>query len=165
MKKEKNLHELLERLNFKPLFNYSNGLVKYEHPELEVEFLTPKLGKGRKKPYEIKKLHVNVRGLRFLNFLQGYTLKIKDGDIEVTVPQPAAFVLHKFIISQRRKNPAKAKRDIDTAKNLGEFLFDIDKQREKIKNIFLDIPKSWQQKILDGVKGNSAKIHRFITSF
>ena len=27
--KEKNLHKLLERLNCKPLFNYSNGLVKY----------------------------------------------------------------------------------------------------------------------------------------
>ncbi len=120
------------------------------------------LGKYRREPYEIKKLHINAQGLRFLNFLQYYTIKIKDDNIEVTVPEPSVFVLHKFIISQRRKKRAKAERDIDAARILGEFLLDINSQKEKMENIFKDIPKKWQKKVLKGVKGNSEKLYDFL---
>jgi len=47
------------------------------HPELELEFLTPELGRGKNKPYELPKLHINAQGLRYLNLLQSNVLKIK----------------------------------------------------------------------------------------
>lgn len=162
--KDVDLTAILENQSFDLKFGYNTGYVKYVNPALTVEFLTPMLGRGKSGPYEIKELHVNAQGLRFLNFLQQYTMKIKDGDIEVTVPEPSAFVLHKFIISQRRKNKAKAERDITAAKELGEYLLTIDEQKEKMIRIFKDVPEKWQDKIVSGVKGNSEELHKLLTS-
>ena len=51
---------LLNNLGFDNDFDYNTGLVKYVHPDLEIQFITPALGRGKNMPYEIKKYNIAV---------------------------------------------------------------------------------------------------------
>jgi len=145
IQKDVNIPEILERLDFIPQNNYMTGYTKYVHPELELEFLIADLGRGKgNKPYQIPKLHINAQGLRFLNLLQRHTIKMKYENIIVVLPEPAAYVLHKFIIQERRLNKEKQKRDLLSAKEIGEFLLQSKTQQKKITDIFDSLPKKWQ---------------------
>ncbi|MBM3707341.1 MAG: hypothetical protein FJW69_03215 [Actinobacteria bacterium] len=161
--KKVNVPEILETLDFVPSHNYLTGYTKYVHPELELEFLIAELGRGKgDEPYKIPQLNINAQGLRFLNLLQLHTLKIEDENITVTVPEPAAYVLHKFIIQERRLNEEKQKRDLLSAKEIGEFLLRNKKQQKKIKDIFNSLPGKWQKTILRNIKNNSELIYDFL---
>ena len=71
IKKDINIPEILSALGFIPIHSYTTQLTKYAHPDLELEFLTPDLGRGKgSKPYIIPKLHINAQGLRYLNLIQ-----------------------------------------------------------------------------------------------
>lgn len=162
--KDINIPDLLYDLDFIPKHNYITGNTKYVHPELELEFLIPELGRGKgSKPYEIPKLHINAVGLRFLNLLQSNTMKIKYKNIEVIVPEPAAFVLHKFIIQERRKNKEKQKKDLFAAVSIGEYLLQRKEQQTKMKVIFNSLPKKWQSNILRNVEANSTSIFDYLS--
>jgi hypothetical protein len=135
--KDVNIPEILETLDFVPSHDYLTGYTKYVHPELELEFLIADLGRGKgNRPYEISKLHINAQGLRFLSLLQSHTIKIEYEKVNVIVPEPAAYVLHKFIIQERRLNKEKQKRDLLSAKEIGEFLLQNKTQQKKITEIF-----------------------------
>jgi len=65
------------------------------------------MGRSEQKIYEIKPFGINAVGLRYLNLLQDNIMKVNHSkDIQINIPSPEAFALHKFIISQRRKNDA-----------------------------------------------------------
>lgn len=164
IRREVNIPEVLKSLDFIPEHNYTTGYTKYVHPELELEFLTPELGRGKwSEPYEISKLHINAQGLRYLNLLQAHTIKIKDADIYVCVPEPAAFVLHKFIVFERRTKKEKMIRDLKAAKEIGEFLLKDTKQKNKLNKIFKSLPKAWQRRIKNNLKDNSKALYDFLT--
>lgn len=65
----------------------------------------------------------------------------------VNVPEPAAFVLPKLIVSQERTNAAKRARDIKIALEIGEFLLRDAEQRQKLQHIFADLPSKWQKTV------------------
>ena len=166
IQKEVNIPEMLENLNFMPFHNYLTGYTKYVHPELELEFLIADLGKGKgNKPYRIPKLHINAQGLRFLNLLQSHTIKIKYLDITVVVLEPAAYVLHKFIIYKRRSSKEKQLRDLLSAKEIGEFLLGNNTQQRKIAEIFISLPANWQKVILRNLKDNSKLLYDFLLKY
>jgi hypothetical protein len=149
IKKHVHIPRILESLGFEPLRHSMTGYITYVHPELNLEFLTPELGRGKgSKPYEIAKLHINAQGLRFLNLLQQYTIEVKHGEYKVRVPEPAAYVLHKLIVYERRRKKEKRERDLAAAKAIGEFLLRDSHQRVRISEIFRDLPKKWKKKIL-----------------
>lgn len=161
--KDVNIPEILETLDFVSSHDYLTGYTKYVHPELELEFLIADLGRGKgNKPYEIPKLHINAQGLRFLNLLQWYTIKIEYENVNVIVPEPAAYVLHKFIIQERRLNKEKQKRDLLSAKEIGEFLLQNKTQQKKITEIFNSLPAKWQKLVLRNLKDNSKLLYDFI---
>ena len=128
-----------------------------------MEFLIAELGRGKgNKPYEIPKLHINAQGLRFLNLLQSYTIKMEYENVNVIVPEPAAYVLHKFIIQERRLNKEKQKRDLLSAKEIGEFLLQNKTQQKKITEIFNSLPGKWQKLVLRNLKDNSRLLYDFL---
>ncbi len=164
IKKEVNIPEILESFDFMPLNNYLTGYTKYSHPELELEFLIADLGKGKgNEPYRIPKLHINAQGLRFLNLLQSHTIEIKYLDMTVVVPEPAAYVLHKFIIFERRLSKEKQLRDLKSAKEIGEFLLGKRKEKKKILDIFNSLPKKWQKTILRNLETYSKLLFDFLS--
>jgi len=148
LKKECNVAQILKEEGFLPSHNRESGLVKYDHPELRIEFLVPELGRGHDNPLEVKKLGINAQGLRYLNFLTDYPKIISYRDMRIKVPEPAAFALHKFIISGRRLNKEKAKRDLEMAVGLLEFLYEKPREVARIKSILRDIPAKWRKSIL-----------------
>lgn len=165
IQREINIPEILENLDFMPSHNYLTEHTKYVHPELELEFLIADLGRGKgNKPYQIPKLHINAQGLRFLNLLQSYTLKIKYENMSIMVPEPAAYVLHKFIIYERRLNKEKQIRDLYSAKEIGEFLLQNKIQQKKILDIFNELPIKWQKTILKNLKDNSKLIFKSLSN-
>lgn len=69
---EVDIPQLLKEEGFLSTYNRVSGMVKFDHPELRIEFLVPELGKGHDKPLEVKKLNIKAQGLRYLNFLTEY---------------------------------------------------------------------------------------------
>lgn len=163
IRKEVNIPEILEKLDFRPMHSYTTGYTKYVHPELELEFLTPDLGKGRgNQPYKINNLHIQAQGLRFLNLLQAHVIKISYKKIVVQIPEPAAYVLHKFIIFERRRKRGKRERDLQSAINIGEFLLHNEEQKTKIYKIFSSLPESWKKRIKNNLKSNSQDLYSIL---
>ncbi len=154
IRKDINIPEILRTLDFIPTHSYTTGYTKYEHPEL---------GRGKNKPYEIPKLHINAQGLRYLNLLQSNVLKIKYKQMLIQLPEPAAYVLHKFIIFERRKKKSKKERDLLAAKDIGEFLLQNKTQRKKLLEIFHSLPLKWQKTIIKNVKTHSELLFDFLS--
>ena len=50
VKMEADIPRLLKEEGFLSSYNRVSGMVKFDHPELRVEFLVPELGKGHDKP-------------------------------------------------------------------------------------------------------------------
>ena len=155
---------ILEELGFDRKVSLLDGYEKYVHPDLEVEFLTPERGRGRGKPYSIDKLHINAQGLRYLDLIQSYTMKISYNGISINVPEPTAYVLHKFIVSDRRKKQFKREKDIETARQLGEYLLEQKSQKKKMREIYSSMPEKWKRDLMKIVKGASEKIYTFLNS-
>ncbi|MCE5211548.1 MAG: nucleotidyltransferase domain-containing protein [Deltaproteobacteria bacterium] len=162
--KEVDVSLILKELGFDRKVSPLDGYEKYVHPDLEVEFLTPERGKGREKPYVIDKLHINAQGLRYLDLIQSHVMKTSFRGISLNVPEPTAYVLHKFIISGRRKKSFKKEKDIETARQIGEYLLELENQRKKMRKIYLGMPEKWKKNLMKIIKGASGKIHTFFNS-
>ncbi|MEA3359118.1 MAG: GSU2403 family nucleotidyltransferase fold protein [Thermodesulfobacteriota bacterium] len=154
-----NVGKLLNNLGFDNDFDYHTGLVKYVHPDLEIQFLTPALGKNKSTPYEINELNINAEGLRYLMLLQDFIFKMKHEGITIWLPEPEAFVLQKILTSQKRKNQEKSDKDIFAAQNIGELCLRDKNRRIRLKFIFDDLPNKWQRKILNVLKNASPDMY------
>lgn len=147
VRKEVDIPAILKEEGFLPIFNRSTGIVKYNHPQLLVEFLVPELGKGGQRAREIKNLHVKAVALRYLNLLLDYPFLVKYEGLEIRVPEPAVFALHKFIVSSRRPKAEKQSKDLEAAIGVLDFLWQRPGEIEKIKGILREIPQSWRKLI------------------
>ncbi len=162
IKRDINVAELLIGLNFVAISDPISGLVKFDHPELSVEFLVPERGRGGLGPCNISKLHVNAQRLRFLNMLCDYLLTIHYEGLKVRVPEPAVYVLHKLIVGKRRTRADKARKDLAAARDLGEFLLQAPDQRRKLKTIYSSLPGKWREKIKTSAKDLSSELYEFL---
>jgi len=163
LKTEVHIPELLKILDFELVRHYPAGYMKFVHPDLAVEFLVSETGRGTGKPSEIRNLHINAQGLRFLSLLGNKVITVKYRGLKVIVPEPAAFVLHKFIIATRRSRKEKAARDTAVAVELGEFILRAEKERKKLQEIFQPLPKKWRNIILASAESVSPELHEFLT--
>ena len=164
LRRDIDIPEILKELGFDEKISRSDGYIKYVHPDLEIEFLIAEKGRGSDKPYTINKLHINAQGLRFLDMLHNSPIRVNFHGIQVIVPEPSEYVLHKFIISSRRKNEFKRLKDIATAKELGEYLLQNREQRKKLKEVYLSLPERWKKKLDAIIKENSPVIYQFINT-
>ncbi len=140
--KKINLRALLEPLGFQTAFN-SDGSVYLWSSELKIEFLTVEIGRGSESAKEIKPLSLNAIPLRFMNILLKNPILIEEKGIKVSLPNPAAFGLHKLLIAGRRKNPAKRLKDLEQALLTLEVV-----ANEKIINLYKPFPKPWKKNII-----------------
>lgn len=147
-KKKINVPDILTRLGFEIVISPVSGYTKYISRDLEIEFLIPDLGKGLDAPRMVKELNIKAQGLRYLTMLQEHVEKLDYNGIPVTIVQPEAYVLHKFLISGRRKKQEKREKDLSAAKQMGEFLIQFEGRIEKMKNLLNDIHPKWKKDIL-----------------
>ena len=138
----------LETLGFIEEFDAINEIVKYLHRDLEIEFLIPEVGPPKDKNEHIPQLKVLPQRLRYLNILQNNKLKSDFKGIPVIVPEPAAFVIQKFICSAERKNPDKKANDLRIATEFGLFLLTIPVQAQKLCEVFRSLSAPWRKRFL-----------------
>ena len=108
------LPALLEDMGFILDHSFPEGYVRLIHPELIIEFLVPETGRGTSGPYPLPELGMNAQRLRFLGLLEADTMPVDFDGLNITVPHPANFGLHKIIISSKRRNKAKKEKDINS---------------------------------------------------
>jgi len=77
---------------------------------LEIEFLIAQRGTGKESVYRTS-LGVSAQALRGLDLLLSETVTLDFLGIDVTVPIPEAYVLHKIIINTDRNKAEKRERD------------------------------------------------------
>lgn len=156
------LSETLLRLGFELHFSVIEGYPKFVHPDLEIEFLTPEKGPPKKSPVvNNKELNISAQRLRYLDILQDNTIMVNYRKIPVTVPQPAAFVLHKFILFKRRTNRDKAEKDLTDAIQIGEFLLTKADERNLLATTFSKLLPAWKKTLLS----NCAPVAPEMTAF
>jgi len=143
-----NVPAILETLGFAPTFHGMSGLAVYDHPELRLEFLVPEIGRGSAEPVDIRGLLVKAQGIRYLNFLSSHAITVMYHGLAVRVPEPAAFALHKLIVSSRRTKKDKQEKDLAAAIGVLEFLFKDPKEKERAKTILAKLPPKWRKTIL-----------------
>lgn len=93
-----------------------------------------------------------------MTLLQDYKFQMKHEGITIWLPEPEAFVLHKILISQKRKTQAKRDKDLQSAQSIGELCIEDKARREHLKFIFEGIPRKWKRDILGVVKLISPEI-------
>lgn len=150
---------LLNQLGFTEEYSLMGGFSKFIHPDLEVEFLIPEKGRGKDGPHRIEKININAQGLRYIGILQDHTMKVPFGQFSVTIPEPSAFVIHKFHLSTKRFDDAKKIKDIETAVELGEFIISITEHKVKMRTILEGLPAKWVKDIKSVIENNSSKIY------
>ena len=155
---------LLNLHGFDSDFDYNTGLVKYVHPDLEIQFLTPALGRAKDTPYEIKQLNINAESLTYMKMLQDYKFSMTHNGLTLWLPEPEAYTLHKILISFKRKDPAKKEKDLMAAKSIGELCLDYETRGERLKIIYAQLPKKWQRTISGVLKELSPEIFSFLAA-
>jgi len=146
--------KIFSEMDFEQVFSLNKGYIKYVHPDMEAEFLVPLVGRQIEKPYIIKALKTNAQRLRFLDILIKYSKRVTYFKMNIKVPEPAAYVINKLIVSTRRSDHLKKEKDLKAAKELGEYVLDDPIQKKLIHIIF----NSYSFKIIKNIL-NLAKAH------
>ena len=150
-KTKADIPKLLKDLGFLIDFKGSEGYIQLEHSDLIIEFLVPEKGRGSDKPYQLPQFGLNAQPLRFLDLLILDTIKVKIEGIEVDIPHPANFALHKLIVFQRRAKEEKVLKDRNAAVEILNAL--INKGDVVIiKHVFNSMIPKWQKKVVKGLE-------------
>lgn len=140
------ISELLKELGFNENFN-PDGSMFFAGYGLKIEFLAPKKGKGKDKPEYVKSLGITPQLLRLMNILlhESTILKIGRG-MNVRVPAPTAFLLHKLLVALRRDAPGKTEKDIKQAIYVGKYVLQKSEEQVKLFHLWQSFPFSWRKK-------------------
>jgi len=95
----------------------------YKEDLLELEFLTRVLGSGSEGKMNIKSLGITSEGLRVINIFSNFAREIEitgtDGETyELTIPEPAVYVIQKILTNPVREPQEKKVKDIAAVKEL-----------------------------------------------
>ena len=82
--------------------------------------------------------------------------------ITIWLPEPEAYILHKILISQKRKITVKKDKDLMAAKNIGELCMRFENHGNQLKSIFSEMPKRWQKQTLIVLKKLSPELYSFL---
>lgn len=141
--------KLLEPMGFLEEIRWPDGYAKYVHRELLIEFLAPLRGSGEIDLYDVKPLNIKVQTIRFMEMLYSHSMKVDFEGFKVWVPMPQSYVLHKVLINDRRRNPVKKEKDLETIRNLSAYLLKDEKQCEIFREIYISFPKKWKKRALE----------------
>ena len=151
IKERVDVAELLKDLGFVTGFMGSQGYIRLEHPQLIVEFLVPETGRGTDKPYKLPQLGLNAQALRFLDFLGENTITVEAEGMQLTLPHPANFGLHKLLVVGKRPSKEKSAKDMQDAARILKALVEKG-ETGSIKQIFNSMPQRWRNRIKKSIK-------------
>lgn len=132
------------------------GYIRLCHPDLIIDFLVPERGRGLDKPYPLPQLGIKAQALRFLDFLVENSMKFKINDLNLNLPHPAAFAIHKLIISSRRPREEKKVKEREEAVRVIKSLI-AKREEETINRLFNSMPRKWRTKVIRSLEESKAK--------
>ncbi len=95
------------------------GIAKfYKEGLIELEFLSQVKGSGINTVNKINSLGIKSEGLRDINILNNYPYNIVVRGINITVPEPSAYIIQKILSNPSRVPAYKKQKDILTVKEL-----------------------------------------------
>jgi len=122
---------------------------------LELEFITRVLGQGRS-INEIKSLKIRAEGLRTVNMLAAYPLRINTSTLYsgiinsvITVPEPEAYIVQKLLANPTRTPTFKQEKDIQAVR---ELLGHVNKRR--VHDILVGLTKKEMAAVNDTAERN-----------
>jgi len=140
-KNKVDIPELLKPLDFEIKFGGDN-YISLVNPSFKIEFISSEIGKSNDKPLNISGFGITAQPLRFLDLLKNEVIVLDYKGLKVNVPHPAWFAVHKFIISQRRKNKdlktGKIRKDIMQGIEIMGMLIHLG-QKDKISEVILKL--------------------------
>lgn len=141
------LPAVLSSLGFDLAIAYPDGVEKYVHPELELEFMVPAKGEAVEKVQFVKKLGVKAQPLRYMSLLVENILVTRFRGVELRVPRPSVFAIHKLIVSTYRRESSKRHRDEGTALALLQFCKKVPVEWNLAVHTCNTIPAGWLKRI------------------
>ena len=130
--------------------NRLSGVGKFVKDDiLDIEFLIRVLGEGDPQHQRIPSIGVVGIGLRDVNMLVSYPLLLEVGGYTINVPEPEIYVLHKTLISSKRKKTEKREKDIQSVRSLIPHI-----NKERMRVIFHKLPTK-QQKVIKRVSDDN----------
>ncbi len=139
------LHEL-EALGFERDF-HSDGSVYLRSADFQIDFIVPERGAGMSKAPVIPSLGFRATPLRFMTMLLSNPLSVVEDGIHISIPDPAAFCLHKLLIAPRRPRIEKRLKDFEQALRVAPAL-----SARRLRDVYLDLPKAWHKRIAQSLK-------------
>ena len=146
----------LENLGFRYAFQQDGSLYLW-NAELKIEFITPEKGRGVDAAIKVKKLGLNAIPLRFVMLLLNNPITIVEDGINILVPNPANFCLHKLIIASRRRKLDKSLKDLQQA-----ICSSVIVDKKEIHELFLSLPKKWKQSVIDMLEKSKEELVLYI---
>ncbi|MDJ0763660.1 MAG: GSU2403 family nucleotidyltransferase fold protein [Myxococcota bacterium] len=143
---------LMEDNGFITQADYPSGFHRFVHPDLNIEFLTEAGAKSDVSVHRFKQLGITVQELRYMSIPLQYKMPVRIEDIDLTIPEPEAFTLHKLIVCGLRKDTEKAAKDLEAAAGLMMFFEDKENHMNRLWEIYNGFPKGWRSKIDVGFK-------------
>jgi hypothetical protein len=136
----------LEVLGFLHEFR-PDGSLYLRNAEFKIEFIVPERGCGMTKGARIPSLGITALPLRFVSLLLEHPISVREHGVKVTLPNPAAFCLHKLMISTRRKRPDSRIKDVEQALHVAPIV-----RAGDLKRTYLKLPVPWRRRILHALE-------------
>ena len=152
------ISELLKEIGFREGFN-PDGSIYFYQPGLRIDFLVPEKGKGRTTPVKIQKLSLVAQPLRFLEllFYEPAEIKVSKG-IRLKIPSMPAFLIHKLIVFQRRKNRDKILKDLKQVVAVAKKVVSNHEEKSRLDSLWNTLPDGWKKKVKKGIELGENKL-------
>lgn len=154
--------QLMEDKGFVVHTDYPSGFHRFVHPVLNFEFLTDAGARSNASVHRFKQLGITAQELRYVNILLQYKMEVSIDRVDISVPEPEAFLLHKLIVSGLRGDPEKARGDREAATGLLMFFENKQVHMNRLREIYEGFPKSWKTKVDDSLKKAGSTIRPFV---
>ena len=129
-----NLSTIAQNNGYTVDYDVMNETTKIYTPDLmEIEFLIEQKGSGVD-PVIKTNLGVNAQALHHIGMLKQHTITVKLFDMNITVPTPEAYAVHKVVINESRGK--KSEKDMDAVQNILPYL-----DREKLALVIEGLTK------------------------
>jgi hypothetical protein len=149
----------LEELGFQT--QHAIGGTKYINGDLELAFLAANKGKAEEEAFQVRPLQLGAMTMRYLDFLQEHAIEVTHGGFKLSVPEPAAFVLQKFLINPRRSKSMQAK-DLETISGLTAYLLTQEKETARMRELFDTLPGSLKKTVLGAADKHAPDLYEVL---
>lgn len=110
---------------------------------LEVEFLIAQKGAATENWLDTN-LGIKAPALQHLSILRDNTITVNYMGLDISIPEPEAYVLHKMAINHSRKKPEKKEKDAESVINILPHL-----NSERLKSLYNVMTKKEKRHIKD----------------